>query len=137
MKVQGIERTLGVIERAMDVALARGRLIASNVAHAETPEYKAMDLDFSQVLATIRGENPTAMARTDPRHLSGQYGQPALAVRHRLEPVGEARADGNTVELEEELAKLAGNQIRFQALAQALNRVFSNLREAITEGGRR
>jgi len=41
------------------------------------------------------------------------------------------------VEIEEEMAKLALNQIRFQALTQALNRVFSSLKEAITEGGRR
>lgn len=137
MKGRGIEETLEALQRAMDVTLARSKLIASNVAHAETPEYKAMDLDFSQVLGVVQGQVEATLVRTNPRHMAEEYPQPALPIRYRMHSVGEPRADGNTVELEEELAKLSGNQIRFQALAQTLNRLFANLKEVITEGGRR
>jgi flagellar basal-body rod protein FlgB len=50
---------------------------------------------------------------------------------------GEGRADGNTVELENEMAKMTANHLRFQALTEALNRVFGLLKNAINEGGGR
>jgi flagellar basal-body rod protein FlgB len=137
MRTSDLERTLGFIERAMDVTLARGKVIATNVAHAETPNYKAADLDFQKMLATVEGQEGASMARTHPRHIGQSPSDSLTLVQYKLEPPKEPRADGNTVEIEEEMAKLALNQIRFQALTQALNRVFSSLKEAITEGGRR
>ncbi len=137
MNSKSIENTLALLERSMDATISRGKLIASNVAHSETPGYKAVDLDFEQVLARIKGENQVVMARTHRVHLEDSFFQTHLPLRYRLEAQGELRADGNTVSLEEELAKSAVNQVRFQALTQAVNRIFANLREAITEGGRR
>lgn len=138
MSGNGVEKTLSLIQRSMDVTIRRGKLIASNVAHSETPNYKAADLDFEQVLAGIKGqESQVVLARTHSTHLGGAFSEAHFPVRYRLESEGEVRADGNTVSLEEELAKSAENQIRFQALTHALNKVFANLREVITEGGRR
>lgn len=137
MNSKSLENTLSLVQRSMDAAIRRGKLIASNVAHSETPNYKAADLDFEQVLAGVRGENQVVLAKTHPTHLEDSFLEAHFPVRYRLESEGEVRADGNTVSLEEELAKSAENQIRFQALTQALNRIFANLREAITEGGRR
>lgn len=137
MNSKSVENTLSLIERSMDAAVRRGRLIASNVAHSETPNYKAVDLDFEQVLAGIKGEKQVVLARTHSTHLGDSLLEARFPVRYRLESEGEVRADGNTVSLEEELSKSAENQIRFQALTHALNRIFANLREAITEGGRR
>ncbi len=137
MRASETERTLGLIERAMDVTVARGKVIATNVAHAETPNYKAADLDFQKMLATLEGQEGASMVTTHPRHLGQSSSESLTLVQYKLESPKEPRADGNTVEIEEEMAKLALNQIRFQALTQALNRVFSSLKEAITEGGRR
>jgi len=137
MSSKSVENTLSLIQRGMDATIRRGKLIASNVAHSETPNYKAVDLDFEQVLAAVKGENQVVLARTHRTHLEDSFLEARFPVRYRLESEGEVRADGNTVSLEEELAKSAQNQIRFQALTQAINRIFANLREAITEGGRR
>jgi flagellar basal-body rod protein FlgB len=137
MSSTSIENTLGLIERSMDLVIKRGKIIASNVAHSETPNYKAMDVDFEGVLARTQGDKGVVLARTHEQHFVDSSPETSFPVRCRLDSEGEARADGNTVNLEEEMAKSAANQIRFQALTQALNRVFSNLREAITEGGRR
>lgn len=137
MKTNSLENTLALVQRSMEATIRRGKLIASNVAHSETPNYKAVDLDFDQVLASIKGEREVLLARTHRAHLEDSFSGARFPVRYRLEQEGELRADGNTVSLEEELAKSAENQIRFQALTQALNRIFANLREAITEGGRR
>lgn len=135
-----LERTIQRIEAAMDLLSARRRLIASNVANAETPGYKAVDLDFrSQLIqASEEGATGARLIRTDERHMGAPTSMGrGLPVVVRAENTGEARADGNTVELEKEVVKMAGDQIRFQALTQALNRVFSTMKEAIAEGGRR
>lgn len=135
-----LEMTIQKIEAAMDLLSARRRLIASNVANAETPGYKAADLDFrSQLIeASEGGASGARLIRTDERHMPSPSAMGrGLSVVLRTETSGEARADGNTVELEKEVIKMAGDQIRFQALTQALNRVFSTMKEAITEGGRR
>lgn len=137
MNSKGVENTLSLIQRGMDATIQRGKLIASNVAHSETPNYKAVDLDFEQVLARARGERQVTLARSHRAHLEDSLLEARFPVRYRLESEGEARADGNTVSLEKELAKSAENQIRFQTLTHALNRIFAGLREAITEGGRR
>lgn len=137
MRILGPKDTLGTLGKALDVAVFRGKLIAANVAHAETPNYKAADLDFSKVLSAVEGTGEIALAKTNPMHLSTETSGPLVPIRYKMQPTGEPRADGNTVNLEEELIKLAGNQIRFHALVQAINRVFSNLKEAVTEGGRR
>lgn len=135
-----LERTIQRIEAAMDLLSARRRLIASNVANAETPGYKAVDLDFRSQLVQASEERASGarLIRTDGRHMPATaamgWGLPVVV---RTENSGEARADGNTVELEKEVVKMAGDQVRFQALTQALNRLFSTMKEAITEGGRR
>ncbi len=135
-----LERTIQRIEAAMDLLSARRRLIASNVANAETPGYKAADLDFRSHLIQAGEEmaSATRLIRTDARHMPSNTPMGRdLPLVLSTETSGEARADGNTVELEKEVVKMAADQIRFQALTQALNRVFSTMKEAITEGGRR
>ena len=136
-----IERTLGTLEKGMDMAVASRRLLAANVANAETPGYKAAELDFERILDQTRGPGssvvPATLERTHGQHLGGAVPAPSWPIRYVMEPLGEVRADGNTVNLEGEMARMAENQIRFQALTQAMNRVLSKLREAITEGGRR
>lgn len=136
-----IDRLIEMIEGGMDLTVSRRRLIASNVANAETPKYRAVDVDFERYLRDAQGAGArlarVSMIRSHDRHLQPLVMAPHLPLRWRLEPLGELRADGNTVDLEQEMAKMAENQVRFEALADALNRVFSLLEEAATEGGRR
>lgn len=136
-----VQETLRVIQRGMDLAMARRRLISSNLANVETPGYKAVDVDFEKYLREARGRTITAahvnMVLTHSRHLTPVLASSHLPLRWSTAPLGEPRADGNTVDMEREMAKMAQNQIRFQALTEALNRVFALLEEAATEGGRR
>jgi flagellar basal-body rod protein FlgB len=137
-----LEQTLEVIQRAMDVASFRRKLIASNVANAETPGYKAVDVDFKRLLDEFSitpkaGVMEAALVRSDPRHFPSHYVPPLIPIKFQLYPTGEVRADGNTVNMEMEMAKMAKNTIFSAALTESLNRIFKILREAITEGGRR
>jgi flagellar basal-body rod protein FlgB len=132
-----LERTLNIIQQNMDWTVARRKLIASNVANAETPHYKAVDLDFQRLLDDTQGVPTVELARTDRQHLLPVRTVPELPLRWTLASEGEGRADGNTVELENEMAKMTGNHLRFQALTEALNRVFGKLKNAINEGAGR
>ena len=60
-----LENPFGIHERALAVRNQRLELIAGNIANADTPHFKARDLDFKKILAS---ENPTPMAATHAKH---------------------------------------------------------------------
>lgn len=136
-----VNETFRIVQEGMDIAVARRRLIASNLANAETPGYKAADIDFERYLREAQGPAkmvvPVRMIVTHPRHFGPMATTPHLPLKRSAGLMGELRADGNTVDMEGEMAKMAQNQIRFQALTEALNRVLALLEQAVTEGGRR
>jgi flagellar basal-body rod protein FlgB len=104
---------------ALDLRAQRSELLASNVANADTPNYKARDFDFSAALqAAIRGprgsQGKLAVERTSAGHLDGRSGAAQGAdVKYRI-PV-QASIDGNTVELDTELGQFTDNAVRYQA----------------------
>jgi len=113
---------------ALKLRARRTTVIASNIANADTPGYKARDLAFGEVLAAARGGLPRLpLARSAPNHLaSGTLGG-AAHVLYR-QPEG-ASLDGNTVEKDLEQARFAENAMRYEASLQfAKRRVDSMLR---------
>jgi len=132
-----VGRTLKMLEDGMDLVMLRRRLISSNVANAETPGYKAVDVDFRRILQENVEGVRVRLVRTHKGHMGLTRVPPKWPIQRQLWSEGEGRADGNTVSLEGEMAKLAENHIRFQLLTRAVNHIFATLKEAITEGGRR
>ncbi len=112
--LQGLSNALTVHER-------RHRVLATNIANVETPGYRARDTDFRRALDqafTTAG----APGTTDP--------MPAATRMHEdLEMP--ARADGNTVDIDLQMAKLADNTGRYAALARILGKRISLLRQAM------
>jgi flagellar basal-body rod protein FlgB len=106
-------------------------VLASNLANADTPNFKAKDLDFKQALAQARGEEggPARMQMTHAGHMSGSpaAGEPDLMFRSPLQP----SLDGNTVDSQLEKAKFAENTLQYQTTLTFLNRKFSGLMGAI------
>jgi flagellar basal-body rod protein FlgB len=104
---------------ALDLRARRSELLASNVANADTPNYKARDFDFTQALqSALSGRRSSGDAlqvdRTAPAHLAGVGGGAGDAdVKYRV-PV-QSSIDGNTVELDTELGQFTDNAVRFQA----------------------
>ncbi len=95
----------------------RAEVLAANLANADTPGYKARDIDFSQVLATEQGRRglpPVQLKRSSAGHLksleSGAGGFP-LRYRNPMQP----SLDGNTVETQVEQAAFTDNALRYQA----------------------
>src|SRR6185369_8100662 len=102
----------GQLERYMDLLSARQRLVASNIANADTPGYRAQDIDFQDELRNAAGAPPRVMDA------------PGLA----------AKNDGNTVSLDREARLLAENALRFQMASNLLRSQIRQVRSAIEEG---
>jgi flagellar basal-body rod protein FlgB len=129
------DKTMSLIERALDLRSARQRVISSNVANEETPGYRATDLHFQDALASsAKGKFPVVLATTQARHL-GPTGSGVRQVVGRIRevPAGDLPLDANTVNLEIEMAKLADNAMHFNSAATIMGIRFRQLLGAIRD----
>ena len=125
--LEALEGTVGGMARGLEARSRRQAAIAANIANADTPGYRAVDVSFTELLARAGASLP--LSATDPRHLSGA----PLAGRDQVILTGGSqRRDGNDVDVDREMGKLAKNQIEYQFLARALGGKFRKLKEAIT-----
>jgi flagellar basal-body rod protein FlgB len=121
-----LDRFLGVSGEALALRSERLGLIASNIANAATPGYKARDLDFSRLLQ----DQPAPRLRTtSSRHFSAEAGEHAPRIRYRV-PVQPA-LDGNTVELATEQLQFAETAVRYRSTLSILNGRLSALTAAL------
>lgn len=129
-----IDRALGIHDDALMFRSARSRVLASNLANADTPNFKARDLDFQQVLKNQAGaaDAGVGLRKTHARHIGvgGQYSQGDLLYRNPYQPT----LDGNTVEAEVEQSKFARNAVEYQVSLMLLGRKFSGIRTALKGG---
>ena len=110
---------LRVNEMAINLRERRAGVLASNIANADTPNYKARDVDFKSALQTaLDGKNTTAnaLSKTDPAHLDANAGNTTpdgTPILYRV-PTQPA-ADGNTVDMDVERNQFADNSVRYEA----------------------
>lgn len=108
----------------------RHSVLAGNVANVDTPGYRPRDLKAAPVLQA----GGAAMASTDPAHLqAGATGELEGAVLS-FSDGGESGADGNTVTMERELAKIDANRVRYHATSELASRRLALLRYAAGDG---
>ena len=122
------DNALGIHESALLFRSRRAEVLANNLANADTPNFKARDLDFSAVLAGER--NPGLKPRVTHQHHidgGGHIAEAGLRYRTPTQP----SVDGNTVETQQEFARYARNALEFQASFQFLNSKFTGLKPAI------
>lgn len=118
-------------QTALTLRAARQELIASNIANADTPNYKARDIDFASALqgAMAGKSEKLPMAATAPNHLAGATGENVMGApvlyRKPLQP----SADGNTVDMDVERAQFADNALRYEA---SLKFVSDEIKDVLT-----
>jgi flagellar basal-body rod protein FlgB len=123
-----MDSILGIHEAALTFRAQRMEVIAANLANADTPHYKARDVEFSSVLNGAA--NAVQMRTTDARHLSTAPRAAQSELKYRIPH--QPSLDGNTVETDLELARYAENAVSYQSsLMFASNRI-STLRLALT-----
>lgn len=123
-----LDQFFGVHGRALQLRSERLGLLASNIANAATPNYKARDLDFAAALAGVRGP---ALARTDAAHLHAVGPGPAEAPAVRYRKPIQASLDGNTVELATEQLQFAETAVRYRSTLGFLNSRIQGLTAAL------
>ncbi len=122
-----------VQETALKLRGARQELIAANIANADTPNYKARDVDFSSVFNdALAGGTTQSMAMTDSRHLQANssfdiFPSSALLYRTPSQP----SIDGNTVNMDEEMVAFTDNAMRYQAALTFMQKQIETLSTAI------
>lgn len=120
------EGSIPVLEKALDMYLARHSLIADNIANAETPNYKARQLEFEGDLASAVQSQRSGIDENAINSFSAQVTQ---------DPDSELGQDLNTVDMDREMARLAKNDMQYSAATQAVSKRFALLKYAIAGGG--
>jgi flagellar basal-body rod protein FlgB len=132
-----LDTYLGVDQDALKLYGQRTAVLANNIANADTPNFKAQDIDFRAVLSATASSasNGTALplASASGAHLSGgsttaESSSSGLKYRVPLAP----SLDGNTVDVQLEQAAFADNSVRYQAALSFLSGKFKDLMTAIT-----
>jgi len=101
------------LERYMDLLSARQKLVASNIANADTPGYKTQDIDFQfEFTSLVNGQQPQTV------HADGLPEKP----------------DGNNVSMDREARMLAENAMRFNVASTLVRGQLKQIRDAIEEG---
>lgn len=121
--------------RALGLANQRLELLADNVANADTPGYKARDIDFKSAMASANGGpgGDLAMAATRTGHIQAGGGGPNTTNPLYRVP-DQPSLDGNTVDSQKENAAIAETSVRYQATLTFLSSRIRGLRDAITGG---
>jgi len=111
-----------VNETAINLRAQRQELLASNIANADTPNYKARDIDVSKAMENALARNntqPTGLTKTDPAHLdakkpvNGSSGTNDVQIMYRV-PL-QPNADSNTVDMDVERNQFADNALHYEA----------------------
>jgi flagellar basal-body rod protein FlgB len=117
------DQTTGLLERSLDIRTPRQRILSSNIANSETPGYEAKDIPFEKILERSMNQySLVPLKRTHTNHLPESMDTEIMA---ETVPGG--------VNIDQEMAKLAENNMRFQAEVQALLKKFEALRTTISE----
>lgn len=134
--INKLDKELNFHHQALSLRAARQELLSGNVANADTPNFKAKDIDFASVLheklSLTTNLNKVSLNTTSSMHINsaaqGVFGDNML-YRIPLQP----SADGNTVDMDMERTRFADNAIKYDASISFINNEFKNLAMAMQE----
>ena len=123
-----IDSLFGVHEQALTYRSKRAEVLASNMANADTPGYKARDFDFKSVLNTL--STPSAhVNQTHNKHMGFDKTPAAVSLAYRIP--SSASLDGNTVDAKIEQAQYAENAMDYQTSLRFVNGKISSYLSAL------
>jgi flagellar basal-body rod protein FlgB len=109
---------IGLIEKALNIRAHYHKVLAGNIANVDTPNYKEKDIDFRKELD------------------SRVHGTQDIKIMEKAEQDGFAGADGNTVNMENQIVKVTENSLFFNSLVHVVSKKMSTMRYVINEGRR-
>lgn len=129
MSALGFNNSLGIHDNALLVRAQRSEVLANNLANADTPNFKARDIDFQAILrGEVSRSSGMDMNRTNSQHIPGRVEQ---QVERLYRNPSQPSIDGNTVDTNIENAEFTKNAMDYNASFDFLNRKFKGLSSAI------
>ncbi len=128
------DSALGIHQQALSLRTTRTEMLASNIANADTPGYKAIDIDFKSALqASVDKDHqfhstPT-LRTTNARHIQLDTTQANVETLYRVP--NQSALDGNTVDEQLEKSAFAENALRYQASLEFLSSKFKGMISAL------
>jgi flagellar basal-body rod protein FlgB len=121
-----LDETLRFHETALSLRAQRQQLLASNIANADTPGYKARDVDFSKALQGALARSgpagqaapaaaPGTLMKTSGAHLSPKAGMTIAGLEPQYRKTVQGSVDGNTVDMDVERNHFTDNALRYEA----------------------
>ena len=131
------DKIFGIHAQALALRAQRTGVLAANLANADTPNYKARDVDFQAVLGAEAASTQVSMKRTDAAHIGsggsggsiGGFDDVTLKYRIPSQP----SLDGNTVDEQAEKSEFASNSVRYMASLSFMEKRVSGLIRALRE----
>ncbi|KDP83613.1 flagellar basal body rod protein FlgB [Cupriavidus basilensis] len=136
--IDRLDAALRFQQEALSLRTQRQSVIASNIAHADTPGYKARDFDFSSTLAQSveRGKRAegVSLSTTSVRHLPGQASASGIDERNLEYRIPmQSSIDGNTVEMDTERVAFADNAVHFESGLTVMSAKIKTMLSAIQQ----
>jgi flagellar basal-body rod protein FlgB len=123
--------TLNFQSEALTLRSERQRVLASNIANADTPGYQARDVNFAQALREATGQTTsTRLATTAAGHIDAvdsAFGTPRLAYAQTTQ----TSMDANSVDMDRERAAFADNSVKYEATLRFINSGVRTMLDAI------
>ncbi len=125
------DRTVGGLNKAMDLSWRRNQVVTANIANAETPKYRAAELQFGQELEkAFSTKGDQMLVKTDSKHLELSN---ESAAKISIDYSGITKADGNNVDIDHQMASLAQNSSDYASAAQLMRHKISLAKTAIRD----
>ncbi|QPG04978.1 flagellar basal body rod protein FlgB [Salinimonas marina] len=129
-----LDKLVSFHQNAVNIREDRMEVIAGNLANANTPGYKARDIDFKQAMSAAQsGQQSSSMVRTHDKHIGGSASTSPFDVQFRI-PNQPDTGDGNTVEVQTERNAFLENGMRYQASIQFLDSKIKGMKKALSGG---
>ncbi len=132
MNVQ-LDNALRFHQTALNLRAERQELLAGNIANADTPGYKARDMNFGSALGSAlqgRGAAPVALSTTAARHIAASASGTSTPLLYRTEQ--QSSVDGNTVNMDVERAAFAENSVQYEASITFINGLLRTMQQAVS-----
>jgi flagellar basal-body rod protein FlgB len=124
------DKAFGIHESALNIRAERAKVLASNLANADTPNYKARDVDFSQALKQAQISQTSGLIKSHSLHMDSHIGTEIPGLSYRI-PMQPDTGDGNTVDAQVEQTKFAENAMQYETSLRFLDGKIKGLMTAI------
>ena len=128
--------TITTLEKSLNLRSIQNRALASNIANMDTPNYKAVELDVAEKMNPKKGQVPgIKLVQTHADHIQIRNNRSDSIKLKAVTPTAYSlRGDGNTVDIDRTMGKLAENTLLYNAAAQLISKKLKGLSNVIRGG---